>query len=146
MSLILAFALIAAPDPSPEALALGRRLAETGSIAALLPTIVAKEREELVAEHPDWSDTDKAALRATAEQVAKAGTERLMEAIGRAYAEKLSIDDLRALVAFNESPPAQRWRATMPVVMGEALGASKFDFKADVRKAVCAKTGKGCAN
>lgn len=147
MSLLLALALLAAPaaDPTPEALALGVRLAETGSIAALLPTIVAKEREELVGEHPDWSDADKAALRTTADAVATTGIRRLMDAIGRAYAEKLSIDDLRALVAFNESPAAQRWRAATPAVMGEALAGSKFDFKADVRAAFCKQTGKGCA-
>ena len=67
MSLILALALLAAPDPTAEALALGRRLAETGTLATLLPLKTAQEREELVAEHPDWSEADKAALRQEAD-------------------------------------------------------------------------------
>ena len=47
--------------PSAEAEALGVRLAQTGTLAALLPTITAKEREEMVARHPELSDADKAA-------------------------------------------------------------------------------------
>lgn len=144
--MILLYALtLLAPDPSPEALALGRRLAETGTLAALLPVMVAKDTEELVSEHPDWSDADKAALRATAAEQAKAGTERVMAATGSAYAERLSVEDLRALVAFNESAAAKRWQAATPgVIVAAMTSVGQFDFKADTRKAFCAKTGKGC--
>ncbi|MBX3565950.1 MAG: DUF2059 domain-containing protein [Sphingomonas sp.] len=145
MILLYALALLA-PDPTPEALALGTRLAESGTLAALLPMKIAQETEELVAEHPDWSDADKAGLRAAAAEQGKAGVERLMTATGRAYAEKLSIEDLRVLVAFNESEAGKRWRAATPGVIAAAMTeVGALDFKGDTRKAFCARAGKGCA-
>ena len=146
MSLILALALFAAPaDPTPEALALGRRLAETGTLAALLPSVTAKEREELVREHPEWSEEDKAALRAVADAEAKAAADKLNTAIGRGYAERLSVEDLKLLVAFNEGPAAKRLREATPAAMMEAMQAvGQFDYKGNVRTAFCNKTGKGC--
>lgn len=144
MMLLYALALLA-PDPTPEALALGKRLAETGTLAALLPVIMIKETEELVAEHPEWSDADKADLRATAAEQGKSGIDRLMTATGRAYAEKLSIEDLRVLVAFNEGAAGRRWRdATPGVIVAAMTEIGQLDFKGDTRKAFCAKTGKGC--
>lgn len=137
--------LMAQTAPSAEAEALGVRLAETGTLAALLPAIVAKDREALVAEHPELSDADKAALRATADEVAKAGIARLTAAIGHGYAAKLSIEDLRALVAFNQSPAARHWREATPAAVAQALAAvGEMNFQADARKAFCAKTGKLC--
>jgi hypothetical protein len=144
MMLLYALALLS-PDPTPEALALGRRLAESGTLAALLPIKVRQETEELVAEHPDYSDADKAALRAVAAEQARAGTEVLLAATGRSYAETLSIDDLRVLVTFNDSAAAKRWREATPAAIAAAMGAGEFDFKGDTRKAFCARTGKGCA-
>jgi hypothetical protein len=133
----------AAPDPTPEALALGRRLAETGTLAALLPAVVAKEREELVAEHPGWSEADKAALRETADKVARMTMERLMNATGRAYARRLSVEDLRVLVAFNEGPAARRWREATPAAVLESMASlGGLDFKGDVRRAFCAGSGE----
>ncbi|MEP9358273.1 DUF2059 domain-containing protein [Sphingomonas sp. KR3-1] len=146
MSLILALALLAAPDPTPEALALGRRLAETGTFSTLIPGVIADEREKLVAKFPELSDADKALLRATADETGKAQTDRLMDAIGRGYAATLSIEDLRALVAFNESPAAQRWRAATPAaMMGAMESVGDPDFQENARKAFCKKTGKACA-
>jgi len=137
--------VMAQTAPSAEAEALGVRLAQTGTLAALLPAILAKEREELAAEHPEWSDADKAALRATADEVGRAGIARITAAIGHQYARQLSIEDLRALVAFNEGPAAARWRAATPgAVMQAMASAGDLDFKGDTRKAYCARTGKGC--
>ncbi|MEI9851228.1 MAG: DUF2059 domain-containing protein [Sphingomonas sp.] len=137
--------LLVQAAPDAEAEALGRRLAEAGTLAALLPAIVAKDREELVAEHPDWSDADKAVLRETADTVAGAGIGRLMAAIGHGYATRLSIEELRALVAFNETPAARRWRDATPGAVMEALPAiGELDLKGDTRKAVCARIGKLC--
>lgn len=143
--LILALALLVVADPTAEALALGKRLAETGEIAGLLPAMVEKDREQLINAHPEWSDADKAAFRKTADRVAAKGTGRLMEAIGRVYAEKLSIEDLRRLVAFQESDAGKRWRAVTPAaVMEGARVAGEMDFQKDVLAAFCAETGKGC--
>jgi len=144
IALMLAAAL-AQTAPTPEAETLGKRLAETGTLAAVLPMIVAKDREALVAEHPDWSDADKAALRATADEVAKAGIDRLMAATGHAYATRLSIADLRVLVAFNESEAAKHWRAITPAAVMEAMGkVGDINFKEEAARAFCSKTGKGC--
>jgi hypothetical protein len=144
--MILALALaLATPDPDAEALALGRRLAETGTLAALLPAVTAKETEELVAEHSDWSDADKAVLRRMAGEVSADGLGRLMAATGRAYATRLSIEDLRVLVAFNEGDAAKHWRDATPGAVMEAMAkVGELDFKANTRKAFCARTGKGC--
>lgn len=141
----LALAL-ATQAPAGEAAALGRRLAETGTLGTLLPLIVAKETAELVAAHPELSEADRATLRATAAETARAGSERAMKASGDAYAAKLSVADLRALVAFNESAPATRYRAAQPaVIMATMQALSGLDFKQDAMAAFCRKTGKGCA-
>jgi hypothetical protein len=135
--------LLATAAPSPEAEVLGRRLAETGTLAALLPLVVGKETEELVAAHPDL---DPAALRATATETARAGIDKAMTASGKAYASTLSVDDLKALVAFNETAAARRYRTAQPqVIMATMRALTGFDFKKDVMTAYCAKTGKGCA-
>jgi len=132
--------------PNPEAEELGMRLARTGALAELLPAVAAKEREELVAEHPDWSDADKAALRATADEVAHAAINKISAAIGNEYALNLSMDDLHALVAFNESPLAKRWREITPSAVAQAMtAAGDVDFKDEAWAAYCAKTGKDAA-
>lgn len=141
---LIALAL-AQTAPGAEAEALGVRLAETGTLAALLPAVVAKDREALVAAHPELSEADKAALRATADAVARAGIARLTAAIGHGYAARLSLDDLRALVAFNESPAAKHWREATPDAVMQALAAvGDMNFQEDARKAFCARTGKLC--
>lgn len=100
--MIVALLLMAAA-PSAEAEALGARLARTGTLAALLPLMEAKETEELVAQHPELSAEDQATLRATAKDVADRGADRLLAAEGKAYAAALSIADLQVLVAAAES-------------------------------------------
>ena len=144
MTLLYALALLA-PDPTPEALALGQRLAASGTLAALLPMVIAKEQDELIREYPELSDAEKADFRATAAGVGRAGSAKLTAAIGRSYAEKLSIADLRVLVAFNEGEAARRWREATPGAVATAMaGIGAFDFKKDARAAFCAKTGKAC--
>src|SRR6476661_363137 len=94
----------AAAQPSPEALQLGKELAAHGTLAALLPMIEAKEVGELVADHPKLSAADQAKLRATADEVFKGGRDRIMTATGTAYAQTLSVDDLKQVLAFYRSP------------------------------------------
>ena len=143
MSLFLAFVLGAAA-PSAEAERLGRELADAGTLAAVLPLIQAKETEELVAQS-ELTDAEKAALRVTAKQVYEAGRERLLSATGKAYAERLSVDDLRTLIAFERSDAAKRYRGAMPSAVGAAMeAAGPMDFKKDVRAAFCKDTGKLC--
>ena len=137
--------LLAAAQPSPEALRLGRRLAETGTLASLLPMIQQKETEELLADHPELSAAEMTKLRATAQRVYQGGRDRLMEAEAQAYAKRLSIRDLRAAVAFQSSPAGRRTRAAMPGVIGDTMkSVGTMDLKGDVRAAYCKETGKLC--
>ena len=144
--MIAALMLFAAAAPSAEAEALGARLARSGTLASLLPLMVAKDTEELVAAHKDLTPAEQATLRATAGEIGKAGSDKLFSAEGKAFAEALSVADLRALVAHAESPAAKRMRDAMPkVMMATMQSAGSIDFKKDVMAAFCTKTGKGCA-
>ena len=138
--------LLAAAEPSPEALALGRQIAESGTLASLLPLMQQKETEELIAANDGLSQADKDRLKATAAKVYEAGRERLMQSEARAYAERLSIDDLRAVATFRTSDAGKRERAAMPGVIADTMHrVGKLDFKGDVVAAYCKETGKLCS-
>lgn len=145
MLLIAAQAQAGAGAPSAAAVALGERLARTGTLATLLPLQTAKETDELIAAHPELSAADQATLRATARATADRMAARAFAVEGRRYAELLSEADLRQLVANAESPAAQRMRAAMPQVMAAVIGGmAGIDYKKDVMGAFCTQTGKGC--
>ena len=142
---ILLFLGVAAAQPSPEALRLGRELADHGTLAALLPLLKAKEIAELVADHKQLSPADQAQLRETAEKVFNKGRDRILSATGQAYAQQLSVGDLRKLVAFYRTPAAARFQAALPKVIGDtAVNMGTMDFKSDVVAAYCKDTGKLC--
>jgi len=145
MTTALALALAGAAAPGAEAERLGRALAGQGTLAALLPLVAAKETEELVAAHPELSEAEKAALRETARAAFAAGEAKLLAASGHAYAERLSVAELRALVAFNRTAAARRYRAAMPAAIAATLQAvGPMDFKGDTLAAFCRRTGKLC--
>jgi hypothetical protein len=138
--------LIAAAAPSVEALTLGRQIAESGTLASVLPLIQQKETEELIAAHPELSAEQQAALRATARQVYKSGWEKLMQTEAEAYARQLRVTDLRAIAAFQKSSAGKRYRSSAPDVIGAAMqSVGKLDFKGDVLAAYCKQTGKLCS-
>jgi hypothetical protein len=111
----------------------------------MLPAIAAKETEDVIAEHPELSPTDRVVLRNTARTVVARQRQALIAAIGHLYAETLSVADLRELAAFNRTPAAQRYRAAMPKVTLQALaGIGNVDFKGDLARAFCERTGKLC--
>ena len=145
--MVIAFLLAAAAaQPSPEALQLGKALAAHGSLAAMLPMIKAKEVSELVADHQNLTPADQARLRATADQVFERGRDRILTAEGTAYANAMSVDDLRQVLAFYRSAAGARFEAALPgVIAGTAANMGKVDFKADVLAAYCKQTGKLCA-
>lgn len=145
LALLLIIAAAVQAAPTPEAVALGERLARTGTLATLLPLQTAKETEELVAAHPELSAAEQAKLRATARATADRMAARAFAVEGRRYAEILSEADLRQLVAGAESPAAQRLRAAMPQAIAAVMqGMAGIDYKKDVMAAFCAETGKGC--
>lgn len=146
MFMLILAAAGAAAAPSAEAETLGRRLVETGTLAALLPLVSAKETEEMVADHPELTQAERAALRKAARATYAAGEARLMAATGHAYAQRLSVADLKALVAFNRSPAAARYRAATPAAIAETIAVlGPIDFKKETLAAFCRETGKLCA-
>jgi hypothetical protein len=141
----LLLVVAAAAQPSPEALKLGRQLAETGTLATILPMVQQKETQELVAAHPELSSAEKERLRATAKTVYEQGRERLMKAEAQAYATRLSIPDLRTVVAFQRRPEGKRYRQAIPGVITDTMQRlGRMDFKGDVLAAYCKETGKLC--
>jgi hypothetical protein len=137
--------LLAAATPPAEAEELGLRLARVGTLASLLPIIAAKETEELVADHPDYSDADKATLRKVAGETYATHMESVLKAEGHAFATRLSVSDLKILVAFQESDVAKRFRALQPQIIGETMASiGRIDAKKDAMAAFCKQTGKGC--
>jgi hypothetical protein len=142
---VVAFLLLAAAAPSTEALALGRRIAEHGTLAGLLPLMQRKETDELVDAHPELSATDQASLRATAARVYQASREKLMAAEGRAWAEQLTISEMRAVLVFQDGAAGKRYRAATPSVIAATMKSiGEMDFKGDVQTAYCKETGKLC--
>ena len=142
---MIAWLLAAAAQPSAEALRLGRQLAETGTLATVLPLVQQKETEELVAAHPELSAAGKDLLRSTAQAVYRQGRDRLMQAEAESYARTLSISDLRSAVAFQNSPSGKRYRAAIPQVIADTMRQlGRMDFKGDVLAAYCKETGKLC--
>lgn len=139
--------ILAAATPSPDAVALGRRLARTGTLAALLPLVVAKDTDDLIAEHRALSEADRARLRQVAMATARAQMERVLDAQGDAYARALSAADLRALVAHAESPAGRHHRAALPGVIAGTMGAvGDVNYKLLATEAFCRETGKLCAS
>ena len=145
MTSLLFTLVLAASAPSPEAQRLGRILAEQGTLASLLPLIKSKETDELLQEDPKLTPAEQTKLRATADHIFKASYDRLMDATGTAYAQQLSLPDLRTVTKFLASPAATRYRAATPNVLVATMKAvGQVDFKGDVRKAFCAETKHLC--
>lgn len=131
---------------SPEAEALGKRLAEAGTLATLLPMVAQKEAEEMIADIPDLTDAEKQMLRDISAETARAGLDQVTTQMGAVYAQKMTVAEMRAIVAFNDSPAAQKHRALQPEVIAASVAAlGPVDHKGSTLKAFCAKTGKGCA-
>jgi len=136
----------AAAQPSPEALKLGRQLAEGGFLASVLPTLQMKETEEIIAAHPELSGNEKAALRVTSQRVYETGREKLMQAEAESYARRMTLDDLRAVAAFQGSAAGKSYAETRSEVVEDVMPViGKMDFKGDVAAAFCKETGKLCA-
>ncbi len=143
--ILLAMALMVA-EPSAEALTLGREIAQSGTLASLLPMIKADETAKLIKEHPELTAAEQAKLQQTSDRVFDAGADKLYGATARAYAEKLSVEDLRIAAAYYRSPASKRLQAALPSIIGASMAAMQgVDFKKDVAAAYCKETGKLCA-
>lgn len=144
----LALALLAqtaAPPPSAEAIALGREIAESGMLAGLLPIVARRDIDELIADNPSLTAAEQTRLRAIGDRLFAEGRDRLMASNGRAYAERLTLEQMRAIAAFNRSPAAAALREATPgalVATMQAIG--DVDLKQDIRTAFCRETGRLC--
>ncbi|MFL9840090.1 hypothetical protein ABS767_03860 [Sphingomonas sp. ST-64] len=144
LTIMLSIAMQAA-TPSAEALDLGRRLAAHGTLATLAPMLIEKDTAELASEAKTLSDSERDRLQALGREIGAKGTKRIVDAIGSAYAARLSIEDLRLLVAQAENPAAARRRAVEVPALVEAMAAvGELDFKKDLAAAFCKETGKLC--
>ncbi|MEP9400935.1 hypothetical protein [Sphingomonas sp. VNH70] len=130
--------------PGAEALALGERLARTGILATVAPLQAQKDIDELT-ETPGLSAAERqriAAIGAQERDRALAGAMRVLTA---AYAKRLTIAELRELVAQAESPAAVRRRAIEPAVIAETIaGLGEIDLQDRIATRMCAETKKLC--
>jgi hypothetical protein len=139
------FALMVAAAVSAEAGRLGREVAAGGALETLMPAIAARETEEFISAHSDLSEADRILLRRAGRDVAERSRTKLIDAFGRAYASQLSLPDLRAIAAFNRTAASKHYRAAMPAATFGALAAiGNLDFKADLQREFCARTGRLC--
>ncbi|WCT72834.1 DUF2059 domain-containing protein [Sphingomonas naphthae] len=137
---------LAAAAPSAEAEALGQRIARTGTLGAMLPQATEAETQQMIAAHPELTDAERATLRETGVEVTESALARLTKALGTAYAQILSVEDMEAIAAFNESPAASAYRKAQPVATASAMKSlGGLDFKGELTAAFCKKTGKLCA-
>ena len=137
--------LMMAASPGAEALRLGRQIAETGTLAIILPLMKQQQLSEMIAAAPALTPAEQATLRTVADRQFASGRDRLLSAEGRKYAELLTLADLRAVAAFQRSPAAARMRQAMPAMIAGTMQAmAGLDFKGDVATAMCAETGKLC--
>ncbi|SOB78626.1 hypothetical protein SAMN06297144_0130 [Sphingomonas guangdongensis] len=142
--ILLALAIQAAA-PAPDTAALAQRVAESSTLAQLLPLIAGKEVGDLAKEHPTLTAAEQETLRATGSEVMAAARTRLIAALAPSYAAALTPDQMRAIIAWEDSAAARARRAAdVPALVGAAKVLDGYDYKGEVMKAFCAKTGKGC--
>lgn len=145
MLMVLAAVTMQVAQPSAEAIALGRQVAENGTLGSLLPVLAQRDIEELISTNPSLTAPQQAQLRSTGMRIAQAGIDRLLIANGRALAERLTIDQLREIVAFDSRPAAAALRAATPAaVVATMQTIGELDLKRDIRAAFCRESGQLC--
>jgi hypothetical protein len=144
-ALLLMLLQASGPAISSEAELLGVRLARTSGLAAIAPALIEKDLAELAREDASLSAAERERLLSIGRTEARAGLEKVMQAMGSGYARRLSVEDLRILVAHGESPVAVRGRTAEPSVIAGAMGTlGEMDLKKNVAAAFCRDSGKLC--
>jgi hypothetical protein len=136
----------AAPAPLPAAqAALGRRLAELGDFNAIIGAMGHAEIEGMATEMPDLTDAERARLRQVGEGVLASGRARILALVGDIYGRHFTADQLRAIIAFLESPAGCAYVGALPQLLPQiAMAMQGVDLRRDVRAAFCRETGKLC--
>jgi hypothetical protein len=133
-----------APLPAAQA-ALGRRLAELGDFNAMIGAMGHGEIEALAANTPDLTGAERARLRQVGEGVLASGRARILAALGDAYGRHFTAGQLRAIIAFLESPSGRAYVGALPQLLPQIATATQgIDLGRDVRAAFCRETGKLC--
>ena len=128
--------------PSPEAEALGARLARGGPMLTLARLVELREVPKIFGNHPELTEAERNRLLAIAYHAADVEIERAMISIGDYYARSLSIEELQVLSAAQDTPAAKHLREIMPGVIGVAGG---LDIKTSVSAALCQADARLCA-
>ncbi|MEL7689910.1 hypothetical protein [Citromicrobium bathyomarinum] len=128
-----------------EALLLAREIAANGFLPSLVPLQTASEIEGMIKDNPNLTPSEIETLRAIGAQHAEQLRAKLIELDARAYADALSLSDLRALAVFERSEAAAHRRAAMPqIMMSVVTSLGDVDYGGGVKKDFCSQTGKLC--
>ena len=146
MSLLILLAASQIVSPlMPEAESLGRRLTAMSGIATIAPKLIEKDLLDLSQEDKTLSATERTRLLMIGHIEGRRSLDRLIATLGHAYASRLSVADLRRLVADNEAPAAARRRMIESAAIMETMaGLGQLDLKKTVASAFCRETGKLC--
>lgn len=132
-------------ETTDEKRALAREIAAQSLLATLGPLQTAAEVEQIIAEAPDLTAQEQEDLRRIGQERAQEIGQQALAAEAEALASALSVDDLRAIAAFERSPAASHRREVTPTVVGSVMQVlAGVDYKAEVRRAFCESTGKLC--
>jgi hypothetical protein len=123
-ALLCAPAALRAQAPDASRLAAARELMEVAGVAKqfdeVMPVLAQRLGEAFVAVAPDKADE----IRGVFKQVAVKFVDRkgeLIDQIAALYAEKLSAEDMTAVVAFYKSPVGVRFIAIQPEMSRQAM-------------------------
>ena len=132
--------------PGAGQAALGRRLAAAGDFNAIIGAMGAAEVERIARETPELSEAERARLREIGRATLAVARIRLLDTVGAIYARHFTAAQLRAIVAFLESPAGRAYTGALPALLPEIAAAMQGrDLAADIRAAFCRETGKLCA-
>jgi len=128
-----------------EAMALAREIAANGFLPALVPLQTASEIDGMVKDNPDLTPAEIETLRTIGARHAEQLRAKLIDLDAKAYADALSLSDLRALAMFERSEAAAHRRDAMPqIMMSVVTSLGEVDYGGGVKKEFCSQTGKLC--
>lgn len=135
----------AASPPSPEAMALARRAAARDDFLVMIQSVAGGQIGEVQKGMGDLTPAEKAKVEEIGKRKMDEGIDRVVDRLAQVYAKEFSLEDLRAIDAFLQTPAgkaySERLLPTLTVV-GEAMKG--FDFKREVRAQACTEIKKGC--
>jgi len=133
VGVVLLFALLAiaparAQSPSPEAIAAARDLVVvmklTENMKATLPTIMQAMRPAIVQGRPEI-DKDYDAIASMTIAMTLPRLSELVDRFALIYAYNFTVDEMRDLKAFYESPTGQKVLRSLPTVTRQSMAAGQ---------------------